>query len=271
MGKRWGEIDPLQDAQQRWNSVTIPQHKDQYSHEQSVLGSARLLAVKQGESSCDPCYAVADAKREVESRSSPAMVGYKTVDPSTDSEEFFWSKLLLHLPWHGLPGQLPYDRKGACRRWKISTTNEVVEADTHEQVFQKLIVLGDRTAFDLMTLECFPEMPLGVQAAKSLARLNLHMLLCSYDAEDVITDPSDHFRNRLALAKEMAKLGPVSSINDIFEYEPEHVSSGVAEDIFSPADGGDEAAEIIMNDNSPSSRRNLLKWIVSNVHKHSRA
>ncbi|CAJ1342080.1 unnamed protein product, partial [Effrenium voratum] len=184
-------------------------------------------------------------------RSSPAIVGHRSFNPDLEAEEFYYSKLLLHLPWKE-PGDWLTDSDGG----------------SHVTAFRRIVAdVANRP--DFLKSVCFPQMDGAVEAARQLfaVQLDLYIKANMASAEDGWVSACADER------KYQDSLAVMQALKDRhggeFEFDaPDDIPSGLASDMFAPVDGGEEAFAMLTAKNpSPDVRRQLqaLNYVVYSV------
>ncbi|CAJ1367210.1 unnamed protein product [Effrenium voratum] len=184
-------------------------------------------------------------------RSSPAIVGHRSFNPDLEAEEFYYSKLLLHLPWKE-PGDWLTDSDGGSR---VTAFRRIVADVANRPDFLKSV--------------CFPQMDGAVEAARQLfaVQLDLYIKANMASAEDGWVSACADER------KYQDSLAVMQALKDRhggeFEFDaPDDIPSGLASDMFAPVDGGEEAfATLTAKNPSPDVRRQLqaLNYVVYSV------
>ncbi|CAJ1362360.1 unnamed protein product, partial [Effrenium voratum] len=184
-------------------------------------------------------------------RSSPAIVGHRSFNPDLEAEEFYYSKLLLHLPWKE-PGDWLTDSDGG----------------SHVTAFRRIVAdVANRP--DFLKSVCFPQMDGAVEAARQLfaVQLDLYIKANMASAEDGWVSACADER------KYQDSLAVMQALKDRhggeFEFDaPDDIPSGLASDMFAPVDGGEEAFAMLTAKNpSPDVRRQLqaMNYVVYSV------
>ena len=158
---------------------------------------------------------------EPEPRKRPAVVGHRNYNPDLQPEEFYYSKLLLHLVWTE-PGDWLRDEDGGSH---AAAFHRIVKDLDHHPTFLESIAL--------------PKLDGTVQAARELQAVQSFMYLkanvgnmmglvhCRADEQNY----EDSLRIMQALKDRHG--------NDIEFMAPDTVPTGPATDIFAPVEGGE--------------------------------
>ncbi|CAJ1457265.1 unnamed protein product, partial [Effrenium voratum] len=179
-------------------------------------------------------------------RSSPAIVGHRSFNPDLEAEEFYYSKLLLHLPWKE-PGDWLTDSDGG----------------SHVTAFRRIVAdVANRP--DFLKSVCFPQMDGAVEAARQLfaVQLDLYIKANMASAEDGWVSACADER------KYQDSLAVMQALKDRhggeFEFDaPDDIPSGLASDMFAP----EAFAMLTAKNPSPDVRRQLqaMNYVVYSV------
>ena len=186
-------------------------------------------------------------------RDRPAIVGYRNFSPDLQPEEFYYSKLLLHLRWR-TPGD-----------WLQSQ-----DEGRHAAAFQR-IASDSATYPDFLQSVCFPELDGTVQAARKMQAVQAAMYMKAKLSPSELRDGWSHSRvdeqNYRDSLEIMAALQRRHGGN-IDYLAPETVPTGSASTAFAPVEGG-EAAFDLLNDPNPTphtkQQRLAMEYIVRTV------
>ena len=91
---------------------------------------------------------------------SPAIVGFKTSHPDRDAEQYYFTKLLMHVPWRSI-GDLLQERDEG--NYRVAFENLCLECPKEE-------------AMNFLASACFPKMEISAEIEREIAKLNASLL-----------------------------------------------------------------------------------------------
>eukprot|EP00435_Cladocopium_sp_Y103_P025616 s2382_g6.t1 len=150
----------------------------------------------------------------------PAIVAHQNFSPDREPENFYYSKLVLHLRW-----QEPGD-------WL-----EEVDQGSHAAAFQRIATNHEQHP-DFLNSICMPRMDGTVQAARQLQAVQAVMYLkaTALDMEGYghCRANEDNYRDSMKIMQALKDRHG----DDIDFMAPDTVPTGPATDVFAPVDGG---------------------------------
>ena len=174
-------------------------------------------------------------------RDRPAIVGYRNFSPDLQPEEFYYSKLLLHLNWK-TPGD-----------WL-----QPQDQGRHSAAFHR--IASDSEAYpSFLHSICFPELDGTVQAARKLQAVQAAMYMKARLSPSELRDGWSHnradeqnYRDSLEIMEALRQRHGGS----IDFMAPETVPTGSASTAFAPVEGGEAAFDLLnAPDATPHTKR----------------
>ena len=219
----------------------LPAAQARYSHVQQFLADhSTIIPVQNGDSHTssrhlwrdisffDFCAGFHQRGQSIEHyqpvpRTKPAIVGHRNFSPDTETEDYFYSKLMLHLPWTE-PGDWlkPEDLNSHTRAFHR------IASDTHHYP-------------NFMTSICYPALNNTVQAAKEIQRVQATMYLKASIRSNLrgwtlSRFEQDKYRDSLRIMQSLQERH-----GKIIEFDtPDTAPSGMPSDIYAPVECGED-------------------------------
>ena len=102
-------------------------------------------------------YAAGVYKRGKESKTPPAIVGFRTINPDKDGQLYYFKQLLLHVPWRAM-GELLLEED---------------EKDYRRAFERTCAAWPQETSSDFLRSVCFPRMRVTAEIERDLAKLSV--------------------------------------------------------------------------------------------------
>ena len=186
-------------------------------------------------------------------RDRPAIVGYRNFSPDLQPEEFYYSKLLLHLNWR-TPGD-----------WL-----QPQDQGRHSAAFHR--IASDSEAYpSFLQSICFPELDGTVEAARKLQAVQAAMYMKAKLSPSNLRDGWSHSRvdeQNYQDSLEIMEALRQRHGGSIDFMAPETVPTGSASTAFAPVEGGEEAFDLLnAADATPHTKRQrqAMEYIVRTV------
>eukprot|EP00971_Amphidinium_carterae_P269019 5337152-Amphidinium_carterae.1 len=178
-------------------------------------------------------------------RQKPAVVGHKQYSPDLEPEEFYYSKLLLHMVWRE-PGDWLQPEDGR----------------SHAAAFQR--IAGNKKEYpNFLRSTCFPDMDGTVLAARELQRVQATLYLKSQLQVGNVTD-AEKYQGAMRIMSALAERN-----EGAIEFEiPDTVPSGLASDVFLPVEGGEEAFQALTQSDASEDvkrQRKTMEYIIRRI------
>eukprot|EP00913_Durusdinium_trenchii_P021087 g19816.t1 len=182
-------------------------------------------------------------------RQRPAVVGHRSFSPDKEPEEFYYSKLLLHMVWTK-PGDWLQEADGG----------------SHAAAFRRIALDHDNYP-DFLQSICFPKLDGTVQAARELQAAQSVMFLKAK------MDPAGWVHSRAEEENYRDSMRIMQALKDrhgedIDFLAPDHVPTGPAQDIFGPVEGGEAAFDMLTIENpSPDvlKQKRCMEYVLRSV------
>ena len=184
-----------------------------------------------------------------ESRQQPAIVGHRNYSPDLEPEEFYFSKLLLHMVWKH-PGDWLQPRDGG----------------SHAEAFRRIAadVLGYP---EFLNSACYPHMDGTVAAARQLQKVQATMYIKSIISTAAVSVPSVE-QERYSGALQIMQMLRQRHGSEIAREVPDSVPTGLAAEAHAPIEGGEEAFARLTDPEAPPDmlkQTRLMQYILRRI------
>ncbi len=168
-------------------------------------------------------------------RHMPAIVGHRNFSPDTEPEDFYFSKLMLHMVWQTPGDWLRHEDEGS-----------------HARAFSR-IAADTRTYPNFLMSTCYPSLESTVIAAKEIQKVQASMYIkasirSNLKGWTLSKYEQDKYKESLQIMQTLKQRHGT----DIDFDAPEMVPSGLASDVFAPVQAGEDTRLEIPSSTFPS-------------------